>query len=209
MENTFEDLIKNSGIPKTIMPNTPRLKFSGGGYIGVESKPDLQVEGRVYHRRYKHGETEFITVKSRIEAYKRDEKKLLESLEKQNLKPVEFFYRYKGTRTWDYSTDYWEDDKVAIATDADVEPLSREDLLEAIEEKRVLWIVGWSSMGDKYVDFHLGSADFLPQDEGYHLLFDVPLKSEMTVGIGWTYEWEEQFFNYNSGYFIREVFSDK
>jgi hypothetical protein len=209
MDYTFEDLVENFGVPKIIMPNTPRLKSFSGGYLGEDGNPDLQVEGVIYNRRYKHGETEFIIIKSRIEAYKRDEKKLLESLEKQNLKPVEFFYRYKGTRTWDYSTDYWEDDKVAIATEADVEHLSREGLLEAIEEKRVLWIVGWSSMGDKYVDFHIGSADFLPQDEGYHLLFDAPLKSEMTVGIGWNYEWEEQFFNYNSTYFIREVFSDK
>lgn len=208
MENTFENLVEKCGVPKIIMPNTPRLYFYSD-YLGVSNNPDLEIKGKVYQRRYQHGETEFIAVKSRIGARKRDEEQLLESLEKQNLKPIEFFYRYKGTRTWDYSTDHWEDDKVAIATEADVEPLSRANLLKAIEEQRVLWIVGWSSMGDKYVDFHIGSADFLPKDQGYHLLFDAPLESEMTVGIGDDYEWEEQFFNYNSSYFIREFFSDK
>lgn len=208
MENTFENLVEKFGVPKIIMPNTPRLRFFGD-YNGVSNNPDLEIEGTIYHRRYRYGETEFITVKSRIEAYKCDEEKLLESLKKQNLKPVDFFYRYKDTHAWNYSTGDWRNDKVSISTDADVEPLSREDLLKSIGEERVLWIVGWSSMGDKYVDFHICSAEFLPKDEGFHLLFEKSLESEMLVDLGYIYDYESEFFNSNSHYFTSEFFSDK
>ena len=211
MENSFEDLIKKFGVPKIIIPNSPRLLYLGQGSFVVSENPEKELDPqyKIYQRRFKYGETEFLAVKSRIETYRRDEKKLLEHLEKQNLNPVEFVYKYRQTRAWDYSTDIWEDDKVEIATETDVEPLSREDLLEAVEEKRVLWVVGWSSMGDKYVDFHICSKEFLPKDQGYHFLFDEPLESNLLVGMGDGYEWEEEFFNHHSGYFTRALFSDK
>ena len=213
MEKSFEDLIKKFGVPKIIIPNTPRLLYLGQGSFIVGKNPENEndPQDKIYHRRFAHGDTEFLAVKSRIEVYKKDEKDLLENLEKQNLKPIEFIYSYRQTHNWDYSTDDCEDTKVAIATEADVEPLSREDLLEAIEEKRVLWVAAWSSMGDKYVDFNVCSADFLPKDEGYHFLFEKPycLTGEMLVGMGDSFEWESEFFNHYSSYFTRTFFSDK
>lgn len=213
MENSFEDLIVQFGVPKIVIPNTPRLLYLGQGSFVVGENPEKEIDPqyKIYHRRFKYGETEFLAVKSRIEVYKNEEKKLLENLEKRNLKPVEFVYSYKEARARDYPTGDWKNDKVAVATDADVKPLSREDLLEAIEEKRVLWVCGWSSMGDKYVDFHIGSADFLPKDHGYHFLFEKPcrLTGAMLAGMGDDYESEEEFFNYHLSYFTRAFLSDK
>lgn len=213
MENSFENLIKQFGVPKIIIPNTPRLLYSAQGRLVVSaySENEIDPQDKIYHRRFMSGETEFLAVKSRIEIYKRDEKTLLESLKKQNLKPVDFVYSYKYSTDWDYSTEDWRNDKVAIATEADVEPLSREDLLKAVEEERVLWVAGWSSMGDKYVDFHICSADYLPKDEGYHFLFEKPcrLTGEMLVNMGDNYEYDSEFFKSNSRYFTREFFSDR
>lgn len=205
MENSFENLIKQFGVPKIIIPNAPRLLYLGRGSFVVSENPEKEIDPqyKIYHRRFKYGETDFLTVKSRIEVYKDDENELLEKLEKQNLKPVEFVYRYRQSRSWDYSTDDREDIKVAVATEADVEPLSREKLLEVVEEKRVLWVAGWSSMGDKSVDFHICSADILPEDQGYHFLFEHPLESEMLVGMGDDYEWDTEFFYSHSRYFTR------
>lgn len=213
MEYSFEDLIKDFGVPKIVIPNAPRLLHLGEGSFKVSENTEQEIDSqdKIYHRRFKHGETEFLAVKSRIEVYKDDEKDLLENLKKQNLKPVELVYRYSKMRTWDHSTDDWEDTKVSVATETDVEPLSRENLLKAIGEKRVLWVAGWSSMGDKYVDFHVCPANILPDDQGYHFLFEKPcyLTDAMLAGMGDGFEWEEEFFNHHSNYFTRYFFSDK
>lgn len=213
MEFSFENLIEQFGVPKIVIPNTPRLLYLGESSFVVSENPEKEndSECRIYHRRFKYGETEFLALRSRIEIYKENEQELLEKLEKQNLKPIEFVYKYRKIKSWNYSTDDREDVKIAVVTEADVEPLSRENLLKTIEEKRVLWVAGWSSMGDKYVDFHVCSADILPQDQGYHFMFEKPcyLTDEMTVGMGDAYELEEEFFDDYSNYFTRGFFSDK
>lgn len=211
MSSSFEDLIKKFGVPKIVIPNTPKIKYKSKGSIIVSNDPQIDAADEIYQQRFKYGDAEFLAVRSRIETWFSNKEILLEHLQAQNLKPVEIVYRYKGRRTWDYSTNSWKESKVAIATERDIEPLSREDLLEAVEEKRVLWVCGWSSMGDKYVDFHICPPRFLPNDAGYHFLFDAPcrLTDRMLVGMGEHFEWEEEFFNCYSDYFTCPFFPDE
>src|SRR5688572_20249292 len=136
MSNSFEDLIKKFGIPKIVIPNTPKIQYKGKGSIIVSNNTQIDVADEIYQQRFKYSDAEFLAVRSRIETWLSKKEILLEHLRAQNLKPVEFVYRYKGTRTWDYSTDSWKESKVAIATERDVEALSLRDLLKAIEGKR-------------------------------------------------------------------------
>jgi hypothetical protein len=150
MENSFKNLIERFGVPKIIVPNTPRILAQRGSYLTVGKNPETPAAPSdvIYHRRFQFGDSEFLGVYSRIETDLEREKELLEHLKTQELKPVEFVYSYQKNRSSGVS-----ENKAAIATDADAAPVSRRELLEAISEKRLIWACGWSSMGDAYRTF--------------------------------------------------------
>lgn len=188
MKNDFLDLIKKIGIPKIIIPNREIKLF----------------QGEIIRKQIKFNETEFLAINKRNETWISNEQKLAGYLTSQNLRIIETNYFYKSDNCGGrYTTGEWKESKVAITTSADVEPLSRENLLRAIEEKRVLFVGGWRSMGDGYVDFSLCSPDNLPSFSGYYFLFDSPLAEEMLFGMGDGLEWEEEFFYSYSHYFSR------
>ena len=201
MGNGFGNLIQHFGIPKILIPNKTITL-----YLGEPST------GNHIRRQVKYGETEFLAIRSRTETWISNEEKLIEHLNKQNLEIIETVYFTKsedgGGR---YTTTDWKESKVAMTTNKDVDSVSREDLLKAIAEKRVLWVGGWRSMGDGYVSFQICRADNLPGFSGYYFLFDPPcrLTEKMLFGIGDGYEWETEFFYTYMGYFSRFFLSDK
>ena len=213
MANDFSDLIEQFGVPKIIIPNTPTIFHQGIYGTMVGTNPEIRVEPkyRIYYRRFKHGDAEFLAVRSRYETWISNEKALLEFFKEQNLNAIEFIYTYKDRWAWDYTTEKWKEARVMIAADADVEPLSREDLLTAVEEKRLLWVCSWRSMGDGYVDFHICTADCLPTDDGFYFLFDAPcrLTDIMLVGMGDSFEHDAELFDSYVDYFTRPFLLDK
>ncbi len=211
MENSFEDLIKEFGVPKIIIPNTPNLVMLGTSSILVSDQPEreTQPDDKIFYRRFKYGNSEFLAVSSRIKKDLSEEEMLLEELERQNLKPVEFVYSYKKIWTPYYTNEPEYSSKVAIATETDVTPVSRAELLDAVADKRLLWAYDWSSMGDAYLHFCHCSADTLPDVRnvgGVHFLFDAPhsIPSEMLVGIGEDFDRGDDIMDYcASEYFTR------
>lgn len=188
MKNDFLDLTNKIDIPKIIIPNREIKLF----------------QGKIIRKQIKFSETEFLIINKRNETWISNERKLAEHLTSQDLQIIETIYFYKSDNCGGrYTTGDWKESKAAITTNADVEPLRREDLLQAIEEKRVLFVGGWRSMGDGYVDFSLCSSDNLPSFSGYYFLFDSPLTEEMLFGMGDALEWEEEFFYPYSHYFSR------
>lgn len=188
MKNDFLDLVEKFGIPKILIPNQEIKLF----------------QGKIIRKQIKCGESEFLVIDKRNETWLSDEQKLVEHLTQQNLQIIETIYFYKSDNSGGrYTAGDWKESKVAVTTNADVEPLSRENILQAIEETRVLFVGGWSSMGDGYVDFRICSPDNLPTFSGYYFLFDLPLIEEMLFGMGDGLEWEEEFFYPYSHYFSR------
>lgn len=184
MSNSFENLIEKFGVPKIIIPNTPRTLEFGGGYLKVGKNPEIARDSsdKIYHRRFRFGNSPYLAVKSRIETDLSRENELLEHLRDQNLKPIEFIYTYREVWSSDPSEIYVRP-KVAIATDADVSPVSEDDLVRAIAENRFVWAGSWSSMGDAYLDVSL--CDKMPTDDCLYFLFDKPnIAGAMLVGIG-------------------------
>lgn len=204
MSNSFEDLIEKFGVPKIVIPNTPRTLEFGGGYMVVGKTPETasNPSNKMYHRRFRYGDSPFLAVASRIETDLSRENELLEHLRGQNLKPIEFLYTYKEV----WSSDPSQIDvraKVAVATDADVSPVSQDDLVRAISEKRFIWAGGWSSMGDAYLTVSL--CDRMPTDDCLYFLFDKPGVSEaMLVGIGEYYDRGDEVLDFcGREYFTR------
>lgn len=188
MSNSFEALIEKFGVPKIIVPNTPRTLEFGGGYLKIGKNPEIATNpsNKIYHRRFRFGDSPYLAVKSRIETNVSRENELLEHLREQNLKPIEFIYTYREVWSSDPSKIYVRA-KVAIATDADVSPVSQNDLVCAISENRFIWAGSWSSMGDAYLTVSL--CDKMPTDDCIYFLFDTPDISEaMLVGIGEYYD---------------------
>lgn len=216
MNNDFSDLIKRFGTPKIVIPNTPMIFYQGYyGMITGKNPEDfnekINSKHKIYYRRLQHGETEFLAVRSRYETWMSNENLLLEYFEKNDLKPVEFIYTYKNRWAWDYATEGWKEGRVSIAADADVEALSRENLLKAVDEKRLLWVCGWRSMGDGYVDFHICTPERLPTDSGYYFLFDEPcrLTDSMLARMGDGFERDGEFFASYADHFTRPFLMDK
>ena len=196
MKNDFRHLIEQFGVPKIIIPNQEITLY----------------QGKIIRKQIKFGETEFLAIKSRTETWISNEQKLEAYLTAQNLQIIETVYFYKSDNCGGrYTTGDWKESKVAMATNADIQPLSCEDLLQAIEEKRVLYVGGWGSMGDGYVDFRICSSENLPNLSGYHFLFESPcrLNEKMLFGMGDGCEWEEEFFYLYMDYFSRFFLSDK
>ncbi len=215
MNNDFSDLIKGFGTPKIVIPNETRILYQSyhsliAGSSESEIKKAINSKHKIYHRRIKHGETEFLAVRSRYETWLGSENLLLEYFKKNDLKPVEFIYTYKNRWAWDYETEGWKEGRVSIAADRDAEPLSRENLLAEIEENRLLWVCGWRSMGDGYVDFHICTPEHLPTESGYYFLFDAPcrLTGSMLAGMGDGFEREQEFFASYAGHFTRRFLLD-
>lgn len=208
MANDFKYLIEKFGVPKIIIPNTPQIKYLGRGSIVVGTNPEREFDSstKIFYRRFQFGESEFLAVNKRFETYLSQENLLLEYLSENKLQPIEFIYLGKDARTWDYSTKHWKESKVAITIATDVENIYKADLLKAVEHKRVLSVSSWSSMGDKYVEFRICSADNLPKDLGFHFLFEknCVLSEEMLIGMGGNFEWEEEFYNCYSEYFTQD-----
>lgn len=211
MANDFSDLIEKFGAPRLVIPNTERFDHSGSAVKLSDGTVKIN-NGKPFRRQKKIGETQFLAIRGRIETWLANEEKLLAHLKKKNLTPIETIYFYKDARAWDYSTSHWKDSKIAIATEADVEPLTREELLREIEERRVVWVGGWSSMGDGYVNVSVCAPDNLPaHGGGYHFLFAPPCRiyESMLAKMGEGFEWESEFFNCYSSRFSRPFLMDK
>lgn len=204
MSNNFKELIENFGVPKIIIPNTPRTLEFGGGYLKVGKNPEIAADpsNKIYHRRFRFGDSPFLAVKSRIETDLSRENELLEHLREQNLKPIEFIYTYREVWSSDSSKIYVRA-KVAIATDADVSSVSQNDLACAIAENRFIWAGSWSSMGDAYLTVSL--CDTMPTDDCLYFLFDKPnIPETMLIGIGEYYDRGDDIFDFcGREYFTR------
>lgn len=190
MKSDFSYLVEELGVPKIIIPN----------------EQTILSQGSIIRKQIKFGESEFLAIKSRTETWVSYEQELMGYLSGQNLEIIETVYFYKSDNCGGrYTTENWKESKVAMATNADVDSLSRNALLQAIEEKRVLFVGGWRSMGDGYVDFHICSSDNLPSFSGYYFLFDPPcyLTQDMITEMGKGLEWEQEFFYPNMKYFSR------
>lgn len=188
MENSFESLIEKFGPARIIVPNTPRVLSLNDGHLLVGSDPETpRPEAKLFHRRYKFGDSDYLAFASRTETDLEREKELVEYLKSQNQQPIEFVYRYYRFYSYDASPDRLVS-KVAIGTDADAQPVSRAELLEAVAEERLLGVAGWSSMGDAYLHVSICGANYLPNDEGVNFLFEYPLDPQMLVHIGDNYD---------------------
>ena len=193
MKNSFENLIEKFGVPKIIIPNTPRILAQIGNCltVGQDTEISLDKSDKIHHRRFQYGDAEFLAVKSFIETDMNNETALLEHLRNQNYKPIEFVYNYKKyTRA-----------TVSVATNADVAPVNRVELLEAVQQQRLLWVYDWSSMGDAYLHFCHCSAERLPDVKnvgGIHFLFEAPhrIPPAMLVGIGEDFDRGDNIWDY-------------
>jgi hypothetical protein len=190
MQYSFSNLIEEFGVPQIIIPNEDGVWYYGTNLPNRKQK--------------KFGETEFLAVKSRIETWVSNENELLDYLRKQDLEAIETQYFYKSeSGSGRYTTKDWKESKVAIATNADIQPLNLADLLKHIEEKRILFVYDVRSMGDGYVYFRICEKNFLPSFSGYHFLFNKPLSliEDKLRNMGDDYEWDKEFFNYHANYF--------
>lgn len=197
MENSFEALIENYGMPKIVIPNTPRTLALKGGYLLVGKNPEIPPEptDRYFHRRFQHGDSEYLGIISRIETDLSRENELLAHLQDQKLKPIEFIYN--SSKNWSTGAD---ETRVAIAADADIIPLGKDEILKAISEKRLIWACDWSSMGDAYLNVSVCSQENLPTDEGVYFLFDLPnINSSLLVGIGEYFDRGDDIMDYCAG----------
>ena len=213
MKNDFRDLVERFGAPQIVIPNAPRIVYQGkiGMLAGTNPEINVDAQARVYHRRFRSGESDFLALRRYYTTWLGNEKLLLEHFVENDLKPVEFRYTYKNRRAWDYGTEKWKEARVSIAADRDAEPLSREDVRAAAAAKRLLWVCGWSSMGDGYVDFRILDADRLPTDDGYYFLFDETcrLDEKTLVGMGDGFERDEEFFDAYADHFTLPFLLDK
>lgn len=186
MSNSFENLIEIFGIPKIVIPNTPRTLVLGNGAFMVSKNPEFSLPSsqQIYHRRFQHGDSDFLAVSSRIETQLHRQNELLEYLQCQNLTPIEFVYTYEKNRS-----NGLIECKVAIATSADAAPLNKNYLEQAIAEKRLIRAGAWSSMGDAYLDVRLCSKNQMPTDDCLYFLFETPdIPERMLAGIGEYYD---------------------
>ncbi len=185
MNNSFEYLIEKFGVPKIIIPNKAQ---------------HVTYADRTFSRRFKHGESEFLAVSVYMETDWSRENELLEHLKTKNLKPITYIYSYKKFRLLDPSASEFPL-KVAIASDADITPVSRAELLSASAGERLIWVYDWSSMGDSYLHFCHCSLKHFPDIknvDGFHFLFDEPhrIPSAFLVGIGENFERGDDILDY-------------
>lgn len=179
MDNSFEKLIENFGVPRIVIANSPFILSFGDGAWRVGDNPEKEPSGRVYQRRFRCGDAEFLAVRSRIEADLSEESELLKYLREKDQRPIEFLYDYEKR----------SGATVAVTSDADAAPLGRRELTWAADEKRLIWVSSWSSMGDAYLDVSHCTEPFFPEphrDNGLYFLFAAPrpILPEMLVGIG-------------------------
>lgn len=188
MENSFEILLEKFGPARIIVPNTPRVLALVEGRLCVGHHPETtRTEDKLFHLRYKFGDSDYLAFASRTETDLDRENELIEHLKAEQQQPIEFVYKYYRSYSYDASPDQLVS-KVAIGTDRDMIPVSHAELTKAAEEKRVLGVCGWSSMGDAYLDFRTCGPDQLPKDEGVNFLFEYPIDSGALLGLGEYYD---------------------
>lgn len=199
MARTFKQLVEKYGVPLIVIPNTPKVLFYLNAqrvrFSGQEVPPIAKTECG-YQRRV-FGQEDFLLIKTQRSVPFSAIEKAVAELEEKGISIVE------------YNRYLWAKEFVGLTLSADVTPISRADLLQAIDKRQTLCVDSWRVMGDGYVEFRTGMPAFLDSEEGYRFFFPSAgaglTDSEIPdSGNGNDYDSLFQFFVDHNDYFVRD-----
>lgn len=158
---TFKQLIEKYGVPLMVIPNTPSyLSYVNAQRVVVSGQeiPPLAMTEPGYQRR-PAGTEDFLLVKTQ------------RRVPFNTIDEVAATLKEKGISIVEYNRYRWATDFVGLTLSCDVTPISRADLLRAIEKRQVLYVYDWRVMGDGYVEFRMDTPAFLKDGDGYRFFF--------------------------------------